>query len=92
MKNKEYISFVKMLEYIEKTEKYIENYTFEDFCNISKETMSKYNENEWNMIKGLRNRIVHDYEGINLNSIWYVLKNDINDLKDKINEIIKKEN
>ena len=113
MKNKEYISFVKMLEYIEKTEKYIENYTFEDFCkdektidatifaisqigelvkNISKETMSKYNEIEWNMIKGLRNRIVHDYEGINLNSIWYVLKNDINDLKDKINEIIKKEN
>lgn len=26
------------------------------------------------MIKGLRNRIVHDYEGINLRSIWVVLQ------------------
>lgn len=28
--------------------------------------MDKYNNIEWNMIKGLRNRIVHDYEGISL--------------------------
>ena len=113
MKNKEYISFIKMLEYIDKAEKYIEDYSFEDFCkdektidatifaisqigelvkNISKETMDKYNEIEWNMIKGLRNRIVHDYEGINLKSIWYIVKHDINELKTKINNIIKNEN
>ena len=41
--------------------------------NISKETMAKYKNIEWNMIKGLRNRIVHDYEGINLISIWFVV-------------------
>ena len=113
MKDKEYFSLLKMIEYIDKSLKYINGYTFEQFCNdektidatvfaisqigelvknVEKETMDKYTSIEWNMIKGLRNRIVHDYEGINLNSIWYVLKNDINDLKDKINEIIKKEN
>lgn len=110
MKNKEYISFVKMIEYIDKSTKYIENYTFEKFCeddktvdatvfnvsqigelikNISRETMEKYPEIEWNMIKGLRNRIVHDYEGISLKSIWFVLNNDFLKLKDEIYKIIK---
>ena len=113
MKNKEYISFVKMIQYIDKSLKYIEGYTFEEFGNdektidatvfaisqigelvknISKETMSKYNNIQWNMIKGLRNRIVHDYEGINLNSIWYVLNNDVIELKNALQEIINKEN
>ena len=110
MKNKEYISLTKMIEYINKATKYTEKYTFEQFCkdektidatvfaisqigelvkNISEETKNKYSNIEWNMIKGLRNRIVHDYEGINLNSIWYVLKNDIINLKGDIQEILK---
>ena len=42
--------------------------------NISIETIKKYPNIEWNMIKGLRNRIVHDYEGINLTSIWVYFK------------------
>ncbi len=56
--------------------------------NISKELIEKYDFIEWNMIKGLRNRIVHDYEGINLKSIWYVVKNDLNDLENNLRKII----
>ncbi len=56
--------------------------------NIEKETMQKYSFIEWNMIKGLRNRIVHDYEGISLKSIWYVLNHDIIQLKQDIQKII----
>ena len=95
MKNKEYLSFIKMIEYIDKSIQYTKGYTFEDFCkddktidatvfaisqigelvkNISKETMKRYSNIEWNMIKGLRNRIVHDYEGINLRSIGLCYK------------------
>ena len=47
------------------------------------------------MIKGLRNRIVHDYDGISLKSIWFVLENDLLQLKEDIQKIIdddKKEN
>lgn len=44
------------------------------------------------MIKGLRNRIVHDYEGISLKSIWYVINNDLNALEDDIRKIIALEN
>ena len=112
MKNKEYMSIVKMIEYINKAIKYVNGYNFEEFCkdektvdatifaisqigelvkNISKETMKKYNNIEWNMIKGLRNRIVHDYEGISLKSIWYVIENDLIELKENIQKILDKE-
>ena len=59
--------------------------------NLSKETIEKYYFIEWNMIKGLRNRIVHDYEGINLKSIWFVLKNDLLELKSDLQRIISQE-
>lgn len=59
--------------------------------NISKETMEKYSNIEWNMIKGLRNRIVHDYEGIILKSVWHVVKVDIIELKKNIQNIIETE-
>ena len=112
MKNKEYISLNKMIEYIDKAIKYTESYDFQSFCNdektidatvfaisqigelvknLSKETIEKYSNIDWNMIKGLRNRIVHDYEGINLKSIWVVVKNDIVELKISIQEIINSE-
>ncbi len=112
MKNKEYMSFTKMIEYIDKAIKYVNGYNFEQFFkdektvdatifaisqigelvkNISKETMNKYNNIEWNMIKGLRNRIVHDYEGINLKSIWYVVENDLMELKENIQKILSEE-
>lgn len=59
--------------------------------NISDDTKTKYNNIEWNMIKGLRNRIIHDYEGINLKSIWHILEYDILDLKKQLNKIIENE-
>ena len=59
--------------------------------NISKETMEKYPFIEWNMIKGLRNRIVHDYEGISLKSIWYVIRFDIIQLKEDLLKILETE-
>lgn len=112
MKNKEYVTLTKMIEYIDKSLKYTDGYTFEQFSNddktidatvfaisqigelvknISKETTQKYSSIEWNMIKGLRNRIVHDYEGISLKSIWYILQNDILELKDSLQKIIDNE-
>lgn len=110
MKDKEYVSFIKMIKYIEKSIQYTKGYAFEDFCkddktidatvfaisqigelvkNISKETMKQYSNIEWNMIRGLRNRIVHDYEGINLRSIWVVLQNDVVQLKRDLQNIIQ---
>ena len=83
MKNKEFISLKKMINYIDKAFKYTRNCTYETFSNneekvdatifaisqigelvknIEKETQTKYPDIEWNILKGIRNRIVHDYE------------------------------
>ena len=40
------------------------------------------------MIKGLRNRIINDYVGINLSNIWYVIKNDLSMLKVDLMQIL----
>ena len=42
----------------------------------------------WHKIKGLRNRIVHDYEGIQLNIIWDVITNYLPTLISSINEVV----
>ena len=109
MKNKEYMSLKKMIEYINKALRYTEGYDFQSFSsneekvdatifaisqigelvkNISKETMEKYPNIEWIIIKNLRNKIVHDYEGIKLNLIWDIVKNDIVQLKVDLEEIL----
>lgn len=59
--------------------------------NISRETMEKYPQIEWIIIKNLRNKIVHDYEGIKLDFIWDILTEDILELKIDLEKILKEE-
>lgn len=60
--------------------------------NITDDTMNKYNNIEWKMIKGLRNRIIHNYIGINLTNIWYVIENDLPALKKDLMKILNDNN
>lgn len=41
----------------------------------------------WHQIRGLRNRIVHDYEGVNLILVWEVISRDLPELRDKLLDI-----
>lgn len=38
----------------------------------------------WNQIYGLRNRIVHDYEGVNLKLVWEIIEFDLPELRDNL--------
>ncbi|MBR5319998.1 MAG: DUF86 domain-containing protein [Peptococcaceae bacterium] len=38
----------------------------------------------WRQIYGLRNRIVHDYEGVNLKLVWEIIESDLHELKDEL--------
>ncbi len=110
MKNKEYMSLKKMIQYINKALKYTDGCDFKSFSsneekvdatvfaisqigelvkNISKETMEKYSNIEWIIIKNLRNKIVHDYEGIKLNFIWDIITKDIMQLKVDLEKILE---
>lgn len=58
---------------------------------IDEETMNKYTNIPWNSIRGMRNRIVHDYENVDLSVLWGTIKESLPDLKDKLKEIILKD-
>ncbi|WP_028309114.1 HepT-like ribonuclease domain-containing protein [Desulfitibacter alkalitolerans] len=51
---------------------------------LDKEFISNHPEVPWFKIKGLRNRIVHDYEGVNLNLIWDIIDIDLKVLKEQL--------
>lgn len=51
---------------------------------LTADYMTKYPEIPWLKMRGLRNRIVHDYEGINLVLIWEIIDIDIKTLRETI--------
>ena len=55
---------------------------------LEESTIEKYNGIDWRMIKGLRNRIIHDYEGINLKIVWAIIQHDLSELESQLNEIL----
>jgi uncharacterized protein with HEPN domain len=55
---------------------------------IPDEYKVKHPEIEWDRIRGLRNRIVHDYFGIDYQIVWIIIENNIPELRDLIKKII----
>ena len=51
---------------------------------ISEETKVKYVEIEWLRIIGFRNLLVHEYFRVNLDLVWYIVENELSDLKSQI--------
>ena len=41
----------------------------------------------WREVYGLRNRIVYDYEGVNLKLVWEIISDDLPELKQMLLEI-----
>ena len=46
-----------------------------------------HNTIPWREVYGLRNRIVHDYEGVNLKLVWEIISDDLPELKQMLMEI-----
>ncbi|HAX49064.1 MAG TPA: DUF86 domain-containing protein [Ignavibacteria bacterium] len=54
---------------------------------VSIELKDNHPEIPWNNIKGTRNRLIHDYSGVNLDILWNIVKDDLPDLYLKITKI-----
>ena len=59
--------------------------------NLPENFREKYSEVEWKKIAGTRDKIIHHYFGIDLNTVWDIIKKDLPDLKRKIIAILKTE-
>ncbi|MBI2650734.1 DUF86 domain-containing protein [Candidatus Woesearchaeota archaeon] len=59
--------------------------------NLPKNFREKYTEVEWKRIAGTRDKIIHHYFGIDLNTVWDIVKKDLPDLKRKVITILKED-
>lgn len=56
---------------------------------IPDELKDKHIEINWHRIRGFRNRIVHDYLGVDLEIIWNIIENNLDELQKQIQEIME---
>ena len=57
--------------------------------NIPKSVRERYNEIPWEDIVGMRNKVIHDYFGVDLEVIWKTLHEDLPPLQAAIKKILE---
>jgi uncharacterized protein with HEPN domain len=62
----------------------------ENVSKLSEQLKKEYSKIEWRQIKDFRNKIVHDYMGIDLIITYDIITNDLKTLKPEFEKIIRK--
>lgn len=57
--------------------------------NIPPEIQNKFKDIPWQKIKGIRNRIVHEYFSVDISIIWYIAQNELESLKNVLTKHLK---
>ncbi len=55
--------------------------------NLPEEVHQQHQDIPWRSIIGMRNIIVHEYLGLDLTEVWYVIQNDLPELEKKLRNI-----
>jgi len=55
---------------------------------ISQDLRNNYIEIPWREMAGLRDVLIHDYMGIDINIVWNIVQKDLPGLKDKIKSLL----
>lgn len=59
--------------------------------NIPEEVKMKHSEIPWKRISGMRDKLIHNYFGVDYRMVWEVSKNKIPEIKPLVENLIKKE-
>lgn len=57
--------------------------------NISPDLRKEYPDVPWRRIAGLRDILIHNYMGVDLNAVWEVTQSGLPELKKNVAEILK---
>ncbi len=57
---------------------------------IPLETQEKYPQIPWKMMAGTRDKLIHEYFGVNLQTIWKTVKEDLPPVKQAIKSLLEK--
>ena len=58
---------------------------------LSKDIMERYPEIPWKDIAGMRDKLIHDYFGVDLDAVWDTVEKDIPVLKNGLRDLIEKQ-
>ena len=58
--------------------------------NVPSGVQNKLQHIPWKKLTGIRNRIVHEYFGVDLNIIWFIIENELSSLKQSVAKGLKK--
>jgi Uncharacterized conserved protein len=56
---------------------------------ISEQTRIEYQDIPWDDIAGMRDKLIHDYFGVDIEKVWLTVLKDIPTLKKQISRILK---
>lgn len=56
--------------------------------NVVKLTRDKYPDIEWKRIAGLRDVLIHEYFGVDIEKVWRIVEGRLPDLKKKLRRIV----
>lgn len=57
--------------------------------NVPEEIRNRYPDIDWKGMIGLRNRIAHEYFGLDVSIIWFIIKQELTLLKAKVEKVLK---
>ena len=56
---------------------------------ISSETLDQTQDIPWRRVAGFRDVLIHDYSGVDLEEVWNVISNELCNLKEAVNYLLK---
>ena len=60
----------------------------ENASKIDEDFIKKHSNIKWKEMKGLRNKIVHDYDGVNIMIVWDTMKEDLPILREQLSKLL----
>lgn len=55
--------------------------------NIPKEVIEKHNQIPWHLMVSMRNKVLHEYFGVDVDILWQTIREDLQKLKKQIMEL-----
>jgi uncharacterized protein with HEPN domain len=59
-----------------------------DISNEIDRIFKYYNQIPWSKISGMRNKLIHEYFGVDLETLWNTIKNRLREIKQPVEEIL----
>ncbi len=59
--------------------------------NLSRELRKRHPQVPWKAMAGVRDRLIHDYFGVNLDIVWQIVSAELPEVASQVESILKKE-